>query len=88
MFDPVKLRALAERAAAVQADTTALHDELDAMLPLAITAESLAAIAGWPEADRECRKHLLHAMLHLSRATNSLGVATTDLGNATMGTAI
>lgn len=88
MFDPVKLRALADRAAALQIEAKAVREEIDAMLPLAISAESQGVIAGWPVADRECRERMLHAMINLGKAGLSLGIAIDDLGTAAIGVQI
>ncbi len=88
MFDPVKLRALADRAAVLQIEARAVREDIDAMLPLAITAESQDVIAAWPAADRECRERLLHAIINLGKAGLSLGIAIDDLGNAAIGVQI
>lgn len=88
MFDPDKLRALADRAAALQTEARAVREEINAMLLLAVSGEPRTVVDAWPRADRECRQHMLHAIINLGKAGTCLGIAIDDLGNAAIGVQI
>ena len=88
MFDPVKLRALADRAAALQAEARVVREDVNALLVQAVGTSSQEAIDGWPMPDRDSRNRMLHAIINLGKAGTAIGIAIDDLGNAAIGVQI
>ena len=81
MFDPAHVHALSEQGAL-------LRDQLDALLPLAISTEAIALIQRLPEPERTCRQSLSLAFFHLARASQSLSEAALAADRAAEGVRI
>jgi hypothetical protein len=65
-----------------------VREDVNAMLLLAVSREPHAVVDAWPSADRECRQHMLHAIINLGKAGTCLGIAIDDLGTAAIGVQI
>lgn len=81
MFDPAHVHALSEQCAR-------LRDQLDILLPLAISNEAIADIQRKPEPERTCRQSLALAFFHLARGSQSLTEAALAANRAAEGVQI